>query len=461
MATLVLLSLLGFFVLFVGAFKQKALLLPVIISGLAVSLVLNYFAWGTGTLWFGMFKYDNFAIAFSSLMIVVTLLIMLVASWQFRNEDSGIGDIYALMIFALVGGMIMTAYSSMVMLFIGIEILSIALYVLAGSRRMNLASNEAGLKYFLLGAFASGFLLFGITLIFGVTNTFDIYEISDYVNHRESLPLIFYAGTALLLIGFTFKIGAVPFHFWAPDVYQGSPTLITAFMATVVKTAGIAAFYRMFNTCFSSIDGSWYLILWGIAVATILLGNLSAVMQHESKRLLAWSSVSHAGYLLLPILALNELSAGSILYYSAAYSFASIIAFSVVIALSGFNNELPLDDFRGLAKNNGFLAFSITVAMLSLAGIPPLAGFLGKYFVFATALQSNLVVGVVIAVIGSLIGLYYYLRPIVYAYNTEGPAKEKIETGMLFRAVLIICLLLVFILGIFPDTFMNLLSPLN
>jgi NADH-quinone oxidoreductase subunit N len=243
---------------------------------------------------------------------------MLIASYQFRNEGSHIADIYALMIFVLVGALVMTSYSSLVMLFIGIEILSIALYILVGSRRMNLSSNEASLKYFLMGAFASGFLLFGITLLYGVTGSFDLAAISDYANGTENLPIIFNTGLILVLIGFAFKIGAVPFHFWTPDVYQGAPTLITAFMATVVKTAGIAAFYRLFDTCFSGIDGVWYNVLWVISIATILLGNISAIMQNEAKRMLAWSSVAHAGYLLLPVLALNELSSSSIFYYTAA-----------------------------------------------------------------------------------------------------------------------------------------------
>ena len=323
MTTLVLLSLLGFLILFLGAFDQKKLILPSAILGLIAAFFTNALDWGTNRLWYSMMLYDNYAISFTGLMILTVIFIMLIASYQFRNEGSHIADIYALMIFVLVGALVMTSYSSLVMLFIGIEILSIALYILVGSRRMNLSSNEASLKYFLMGAFASGFLLFGITLLYGVTGSFDLAAISDYANGTENLPIIFNTGLILVLIGFAFKIGAVPFHFWTPDVYQGAPTLITAFMATVVKTAGIAAFYRLFDTCFSGIDGVWYNVLWVIAIATILLGNISAVMQNESKRMLAWSSVAHAGYLLLPVLALNELSSSSIFYYTAAYSIAS------------------------------------------------------------------------------------------------------------------------------------------
>jgi len=454
MSTLVLLSLLGFLILFLGAFNQKKLLLPVAITGLIAAFILNALDWNrVDHAWFGMMSYDNYAVSFTGLMIFSTLLIMGVASFHFRKESSHIADIYSLMIFVLTGALVMTSFSSLVMLFIGIEILSIALYILAGSRRLSLASNEASLKYFLMGAFASAFLLFGITLIFGVTNSFDLAAISDYVNNtdNDSIPPIFNTGVILILIGFAFKIGVVPFHFWTPDVYQGSPTLISAFMATVVKTAGIAAFYRLFDTCFSSIDSRWFQVLWILCVATILLGNISAVMQHEAKRMLAWSSVAHAGYLLLPMLALNELSSSAIFYYTAAYSVASITVFAIVMALSEVENDLPIDRFKGLARNNPLMTTALIVSMFSLAGIPPLAGFFGKYFVFVNALESNLIYLVVAAVIGSLIGIYYYFRPVIYAFSTEVPPINRIETNLAFNFVLMTGIFLTLLFGIFPD----------
>jgi NADH-quinone oxidoreductase subunit N len=451
MTTLVLLSLLGFLILFLGAFDQKKLILPVAVIGLIAAFFTNALDWGTNRLWYSMMLYDNYAISFTGLMILTVIFILLIASYQFRNEGSHIADIYALMIFVLVGALVMTSYSSLVMLFIGIEILSIALYILVGSRRMNLSSNEASLKYFLMGAFASGFLLFGITLLYGVTGSFDLAAISDYANGTENLPIIFNTGLILVLIGFAFKIGAVPFHFWTPDVYQGAPTLITAFMATVVKTAGIAAFYRLFDTCFSGIDGVWYNVLWVISIATILLGNISAIMQNEAKRMLAWSSVAHAGYLLLPVLALNELSSSSIFYYTAAYSIASVTAFGVLIAISQFNNDLQIDQYKGLAKNNPFLTFALVISMFSLAGIPPLAGFFGKYFVFLTAMESNLNIAVMIAIAGSLIGVYYYFRPVIFAFNNDGQEMERIKTSWVFNFVLAICIGITLLLGIFPD----------
>ena len=321
---------------------------------------------------------------------------------------------------------------------------------------MNLSSNEASLKYFLMGAFASGFLLFGITLMYGVTGSFDLLVISDYVNGNEELPMLFITGVLLILIGFSFKIGAVPFHFWTPDVYQGTPTLITAFMATVVKTAGIAAFFHLFDICFSAIDGVWFNILWVIAAATILLGNVSAVMQNEAKRMLAWSSVAHAGYLLIPVLALNELSASAIFYYTAAYSVASISAFAVLLGISQFNNEMPIDQYKGLAKNNPIMTTALVIAMFSLAGITPLAGFFGKYFVFVTAMESNLNIAVLIAIAGSLIGIYYYFKPVIFALNQEVPPIEKIKGNAAFNFVLFAGIIISLIIGIFPDLLANL-----
>lgn len=451
MTTLVLLSLLGFAVLFLGAFDQKKLLLPVSITGMIAAFFTNALDWGTNITWYGMMTYDNYAVSFTGLIIFITLMLFMIATWHFRNEDSNVADIYALMIFACTGALVMTSYSSMVMLFIGIEILSIALYILAGSRRLNLSSNESSLKYFLMGAFASGVLLFGITLIYGVCNSFDLAVIAEYVNSTEQTPTLFNTGILLVLIGFCFKLGAVPFHFWSPDVYQGAPTLITAFMATVVKTAAIASFYKLFDTCFSGVDGLWYPTIWIVAVLSILLGNISAVMQNEAKRMLAWSGVAHAGYLLLPMAALNELSAPTIFYYSTAYAVASITGFAVLIALSGAQNELPVDQFKGLAKNNPLLTTALVVSMFSLAGIPPLAGFFGKYMAFLTAFNSNLVIAVILAIVGSLIGVYYYFRPVVYAFNNEGQIPERIEANVAFNVVVFTGIFLSLFIAVFQD----------
>ncbi len=222
-------------------------------------------------------------------------------------------------------------------------------------------------------------------------------------------------------------------------------------MSTVVKTAAIASFYKLFDTCFSGVDGIWFTVLWSIGVISILLGNISAIMQNEAKRMLAWSSVAHAGYMILPVVALNELSPSAIFYYSAAYTVSSVLAFAVIIALSGASNELSLDQFKGLSKNNPLLTAATVVAMFSLAGIPPLAGFFGKYMAFLAAFNSNLIYAVLLAVLGSLIGVYYYFRPVVYAFNGEGTAPERINANAAFNFVLITGIFLSLALALFQD----------
>lgn len=457
MTAIIILALLGFVILFLGAYHLRSWLVPVALIGVTTAFVMNAADWDQQKEWFGMMFSDNFSVSFNGLLIFCTLLIFMLASWHFRNEGSMVADLYALILFALTGAMLMTSFSNLVMLFIGIEILSIALYILAGSRRLNLASNEASLKYFLMGSFASGVLLFGIALLFGTVNSFDLAAISDYVNSGNKLPIVFHTGIMLVMIGFAFKIGAVPFHYWAPDVYQGSPTLITTFMATVVKVAGIAAFYRLFDTCFSGIDTSgWYQVLWVICVITILYGNITALLQNEGKRLMAWSGVAHAGYLLIPLLALNELSASAIFYYTTAYTISSITVFGVIIALGGADNEVPIERFKGLAKNNPLMTFALVVGMFSLAGIPPLAGFFGKYYLFANALSNGLILVTVLAVIGSLIGIYYYFKPVVQAFNTEVTPVPRINNGFAFNFVLMLGIFLTIVLGLFPDVLANL-----
>lgn len=449
------LSLLGFVTLFVGAFNLKKALLPIVVSGLMVAFVLNINEWGLDGSWFNsMLLFDNYALAFSNLMITITALLMLLASFHFRNESSSIGDIYALLLFSLTGGIIMVSFSNMIMLFVGIEILSIALYILAGSRRLLLASNEAALKYFLMGAFASGFLLFGIALIFGVTNSFDLNDILNFVAMSNSDNPLLSIGILLILVGLAFKVGAVPFHFWTPDVYQGAPIFITTFMSTVIKIAGVAAFYRLFNLCFSGVESTWYSVLWIICAATMLVGNILALKQTSAKRLYAFSGVANAGYLLIPILALNEVSASAIFYYTASYSVASILIFGVIMALAESDNDLEIEKFRGLFRRNKLLGFALIFGTLSLAGIPPLAGFLGKFTLFQCALESGLVNIVIIAVVASLIGVYYYFKPMIAAFDTKlTNENEVIETDAVFSAVMLIGIALTLLLTLLANTF--------
>ncbi len=406
-----------------------------------------------------MVRFDNYALAFSSLLIITTALVLLLGFHFYKDAGNTGPDLFALMIFALVGAICLVSYNHLAILFIGIEILSIPLYILAGSDRARLSSNEAGMKYFLMGAFTSGFLLMGIALVFVSTGSFHLSEITAAINGGsvENMGILM-IGVLLILSGFLFKVAAVPFHFWAPDVYEGSPTLVTGLMATVVKTAAFAALYRLFQGCFVSVEGFWFEALWVITAITLLVGNITALYQKGIKRLLAYSSVSHAGYMMLAILALNTQAAGAIFFYSIAYSIATVAAFGLLIAVVDLKGNDTLDALRGLGRKKPFLGFAMSVAFLSLAGIPPLAGFIAKYYLFKTAIEVNLIWIVIIAVVSSIIGAYYYLRVIATMYQKEGDEPAEVTFSPAFYAVIGLGIAGTLAAGLFPEQLLKILG---
>jgi len=343
------------------------------------------------------------------------------------------------------------------MLFIGIEIMSVSLYILAGIRKSNFASNEASLKYFLMGAFSTGFLLFGITLVYGATGSFDLAHINQYLigNYKVVSPL-FYPGLILIMIGLCFKIGAAPFHFWTPDVYEGAPSLITAFMSTVVKTAGFAAFLRLFAGTFAPLHEFWLPPLMVIVCLTLLIGNVTALFQKNFKRMLAYSSISHAGYLLFSLITLSSRSASNVLVYAAAYTFASIIAFAALILVKQKTGKDDFESFNGLGKRNPFLAFVLTVAMLSLAGIPLTAGFIGKYVMFLNVMGQYQIYLVAFAILNALVGFFYYFRVIAAMYFKEG-TELTLTMPVQYKIVLVFSLIITVFLGIYPSVILNLI----
>lgn len=460
MTALIVISLVGVATLFGGVFNWKGKTLWLAIAGIIATMALNFADWNTAHSYFNrMVKFDNYALAFNGVLLTSTLLIMLLCSHHYRNvAQNMIADIYGLIIFAVVGGMLLNSYSNLTMLFLGIEILSIPLYILAGSNRADARSNESAMKYFLMGAFASGFLLFGIALVFGATGSFHLEDIQTFLSNtpasvNNSLLSI---GVLMILVGFLFKVAAVPFHFWAPDVYEGAPTLITGFMATIVKAAGFAAMYRLFSTCFGGLSGMWVPLLSVAAVLTLFVGNITALYQKGIKRLLAYSSISHAGYLILAVLAMQQQSANALLFYTAVYSISTICAFAVLIAVKEVTETDDITTLHGLSSKNPLLAIAMTIAFLSLAGIPPLAGFFAKYYIFATAMKSGYGWLVLIAVINSLIGAYYYLRVInsVFAKNEQA---AKIELNWAYNLVLILSALLSLAFGVAPDFLVGLI----
>ncbi|MCE9540256.1 MAG: NADH-quinone oxidoreductase subunit N [Bacteroidetes bacterium] len=456
MKALVLLSSLGLISLLAEIFSFKKLLYPFVLIGLVATFIFNLSDWNTNITYFKMMHYDNYAVAFTSVLLVIAFLWFLMSESYFK-EESSLTDHFALILFALAGTVIMVSYTNMTMLFLGIEILSISMYILAGSKKNDLESNESAFKYLIMGAFATGFLLFGITLIYGATGSFDLTEIKNFVtSHQGTVPSIFYAGVLLMLIGLSFKVSAAPFHFWAPDVYQGAPTVITAFMATIVKTAAFAAFLRLFSTSFASVNDIWVNIVWVMAALTLLVGNITAVMQTSTKRMLAYSSVAHAGYMLLALLAGNSYSSSAILFYTTAYSIGSIATFCILNIVTNAKGNHSVDSFKGLGKSNPLLAFVMTIALLSLAGIPPTAGFFAKYYIFTAAFQSGFTGLVLIAIIASLVGVYYYFRIIIAMYFKES-TDETIAIQLNHKILLIVVAVATILLGLFPDFIIRLL----
>jgi NADH-quinone oxidoreductase subunit N len=458
MKALIVLTVLSLITLVSEILNFKKLLFPIVLIGLAVALGADILDWNTGYRYYNdMMYFDNYAAAFTGLLIVITFLWMLHSHYYLKNRTETISDKYALVLFALIGGLVLASFSHMVMLFLGIEILSIPLYILAGSRKADGASNESAMKYFLMGAFASSFLLLGITLVYGATGSFHLQNIATFLANTDDVPSFLYVGIVLMLVGMAFKISAVPFHFWTPDVYQGAPTVFTTFMATLVKTAAMAAFFRLFATAFISLNELWINIIGVIAVLTILVGNITAVYQDSVKRMLAYSSVAHAGYMLLALLAINNMSASAILLYAAAYSLSTIIAFSVLFLVMESTASESFDSFNGLAKRSPLLAVATVISMLSLAGIPPTAGFFAKYYIFSTALESNYIVPVLIAVLGSLIGVYYYFKVIIALFRPATFTQEDVKPGLAFTTIIILCSILVLALGLFPNLIIDLI----
>jgi NADH-quinone oxidoreductase subunit N len=424
-----------------------------VITGLVAAGFLAYNDWGTEQSYFqGMLLFDRSALSFSVLIIDITILWFWMAS-TWLHSDTHQTDRTALVLFVVAGGVLLTSFNNLAMLFLGIEILSIPLYVLAGSKKDSKFSTEAAFKYFLMGSFATGFLLFGIALIYGATGSFALNVIADSVWNRGETAAFFYPGVLLLLVGLAFKISAVPFHFWAPDVYEGSPTEVTALMSTVVKVSAVAAFVRIFSTLHETFS-TWSVVMMVMVVLTLIVPNITAVFQSSVKRMLAYSSVGHVGFILLAFVAgasAGNNPSGVIYYYLTAYAFSSLAAFTV-LSIVERNGGRGIENFNGLYRRQPLLALTMTIALMSLAGIPPLSGFFGKYMVLSSALSQGYVGIVILAVVMSLVGVYYYFRVIVAMYfGDDAGAEHKVTRA--YSVLLIILVAAIIAVGIFPDSF--------
>jgi NADH-quinone oxidoreductase subunit N len=399
----------------------------------------------------GTLLLDKFALFFFLILILAVIFITLISLKYLSLQNDDHGEYYSLLLFALSGMMIMVSSRDFLVIFLGLEVLSMASYALAGLKKNDERSSEAAIKYFLLGSFASAFLVFGIALLYGAVFSTDISTIMNFFNSETSLSLMALTGMAFIIIGFGFKIAVVPFHMWTPDVYQGSPTPVTAFFSVGPKAAGFAVLMRIFFPFWKEAINSeiFFHILWILSVLTMVVGNLVALRQKNVKRILAYSSIAHAGYILIAILA-NDNS--GLLFYLTVYLFMNIGAFSAVIALSRKGKEfLELEDYSGIGFRYPWIGATLTVFLFSLAGFPPTGGFLAKFYIFSAAVHKGLVPLVIIGVLASLISVFYYLRIIIYMYMREPTRNVEIfaYNPALFL-VLFLCLYGVLMMGIFP-----------
>ncbi len=424
--------------------------LIVIVTG-----VVTYAQIGQNTYSFsGMFVVDNYSVFFNLIFLFCTAMVLLMSDQYLKQEGVNYGEYYTLILFATVGMMLMASGADLLTIFLGLEIMSISLYVLAGYKRDNVRSNEASLKYFLLGAFATGFLLYGIAMLYGATGTTNIKGIAEFLSNNPALsnPMIV-AGTSLLIVGLGFKVACVPFHKWAPDVYEGAATPVTAFMSAGPKAAALAAFMRIFLVSLPEIEPKWSIILWVLAVLTMSVGNLVAIAQTNIKRMLAYSSIAHAGYALIGIIVGGSSGVSSLLFYMLAYSFMNLGAFAVIIVLGKKGEENSnIEDLSGLGYKHPVLAVTMCIFMFSLAGIPPLVGFMSKFYIFSSAIKSGFLVLTIIGVVNSVISVYYYLRVTVVMYMKK-PIREfaPLSLSPFILLALLITIFGTIFLGIFPS----------
>lgn len=414
--------------------SERKYLTPILAAlGLAVALIFTLPQVGSQTIAFdGMLVMDGFAVALSLVVLVSGLPAIALAYGYLKRMDIERGEYYPLMLFSVVGVMLMAAAADLIVVFLALELFSIPLYIMAAFDRHKEASEEAGIKYFLLGAFSGGFVLYGIALIYGAAGSTHLQQIFAAANGGLEHPVFFIIGSALILVGLGFKVAAVPFHMWTPDVYQGSPTSTTAFMAVIAKVGGFAALLRIFITALPSTSIDLSPVLWGLAAATLIVGNVLAIAQTNIKRLLAYSSISHAGFMLMAVTAYGDDAvhfdaAASIIFYLLAFAITSFGAWAVVISLEGKEDRgLALADYAGLARKNPIMAAAMAAFMFSFTGIPPTIGFAGKLYIFRAVIEAGFVGLAVIGVLTSLVSAYYYLRVIVIMYMQDGkPAVHK------------------------------------
>jgi NADH-quinone oxidoreductase subunit N len=457
---LVIVALSGAFAMLAEAFRQPGERMPIAglgLIGLVGAAVASAFLWDTDRISFGVIRADNFALFINLILCVVGVLTMLFSNEVVDRNRLPAGEYYALTLFAICGMMMMAAATDLLVIFIALEILSLAVYVLTGLRRASGASAEAAFKYFLLGSFSSAFFLYGIAFIYAVAGSTRLEQIGEALSGSGPPPTLAVLGVGLLAVGFAFKVSAVPFHMWTPDAYEGAPTIVTAFMSTGVKAAAFASFARVFLSPFGPLQGHWEPVLSIVAAITMIVGTVVGVVQTNIKRMLAYSSIAHAGYLLLGIIAANRAGKAAILFYLLVYAVSNLGALGIVALLGTPENEHDeLRDFAGLRESRPGLAALMLIFLLSLGGIPPTAGFISKWYIFNAAIEEGHYALAIIGVLTSVVSVFFYLRIVVMMYFTEGPDVHRPHVPATAAAGLALATIAVFYLGVLPTQILQL-----
>src|SRR6201996_969115 len=459
MNAIILSAVWGIVMMFSGIFTtSKTAIRNTAVLGLALLVIVNYadmVGYHVEIDTHKMLFFDTFGLLGNSIAFVSTLLLVLLSGRDMERVGHNLAEYFALIFFVLCGVAIVTSFNTLLMLFIGIEIISIPLYILTGSDKRNLKSNEAALKYFLMGSFSTGLMLLGIAFLYGASVNGSFF-IDDLWSNRVQTGPLFMAGLLMLLVSMAFKVSAAPFHFWTPDVYDGAPTVFTSFMATIVKVSIFVGFIRLFDEGFSANQPRWQIFVALITAATLFIGNITAVFQQSVKRMMAYSSIAQAGFMLLALLALNDMAMAGILLYAAGYSLAAIGRVAILIKMK----DHTFEGFNGLARHQPLVAACCVVFLLSLAGIPLTAGFFAKYYMLAAVGSTGKFFWLVIcAVLCAVVSVYYYFRVIQAMYFKEGEA-QALDITPAWKGLLVVLALLIVLLGIFPNLLLDKLYEL-
>jgi NADH-quinone oxidoreductase subunit N len=438
------------------AFRDPGERMPIAglgVVGLVGAAFATVLLWNHNASSFGVVAADNFGLFVTGTLVVVGLLSLAISGPTIDREKLPGGEYYALMLFATAGMMLMATATDLLVIFLALEVMSLAVYVLTGIRRDAPASTEAAFKYFLLGAFASAFFLYGIAFTYGLTGSTRLDRIGSLMAGQAMSPTpMQLLALGLLIVGFGFKVSAVPFHMWTPDAYEGAPPAVTAFMSTGVKAAAFAAFVRVFLSAFEPLHPHWGVVVGILAAATMILGAVVGVVQSNVKRMLAYSSIGHGGYLLVALVSGNDYGKGAVLFYLLTYAITNIGAFGVIALLDSANRPNDrVSDYAGLSNAHPVLAALMTIFLLSLGGFPPMAGFIAKWYVFSAAVRAGYTELAIIGVLTSVISVFFYLRIVVMMYMTptETPAQFPAVPKMA-GAALVVSAILIFYLGILP-----------